>query len=239
MVTIVTVVFNDACNIRETLKSVIEQNYNDKEYIVIDGGSKDGTMDVVSEYSNYIDNIVSEPDRGIYDAMNKAIDIAKGEWIIFMNSGDKFTNSNVLSNIFQEEIQQDIDFMYSDFCVQTSHGLKSFTASYEKGILLHQSVIYKRKLHNLYGKYIVTSKYIVSDYIFFLSIPLKSVKKIDFPISINSEAGVSGANWCGYQKICVDYMFSRLSINCLVFKLIERIVKNKVKSVLALFKIAK
>lgn len=98
-ISIVTVAYNAACSIEETIQSVISQDNQDYEYIVIDGGSTDGTTAIIERYSSAIDYYVSEPDRGIYDAMNKAIDVANGEWIIFLNSGDKFASSHVLSSI--------------------------------------------------------------------------------------------------------------------------------------------
>ena len=98
-ISIVTVAYNAVESIEETIQSILSQNYSDYEYIVIDGGSTDGTTAIIGRYSSNIDYYVSEPDRGIYDAMNKAIDVANGEWIIFLNSGDKFASSSVLSSV--------------------------------------------------------------------------------------------------------------------------------------------
>ena len=86
LVTVVTVVFNDAEHIEETINSVINQTYDNVEYLVIDGGSTDGTLDILGKYDDQIDYWVSESDKGIYDAMNKGIDLATGEWLNFMNS---------------------------------------------------------------------------------------------------------------------------------------------------------
>ena len=99
-VTVVTVTYNAIDVVEETILSVLNQTYNDIEYIVVDGLSTDGTMNVVRKYADDIDVIVSEQDEGIYDAMNKAIDIASGEWTIFMNAGDRFYNSEVVQDVF-------------------------------------------------------------------------------------------------------------------------------------------
>ena len=99
-ITIITVVFNASEGIKKTLKSIFSQSYKNIEIIVIDGGSTDGTIDIISDYSQYIDYFISEQDYGIYDAMNKGIRVATGEWICFMNSGDIFYSKDTVSNIF-------------------------------------------------------------------------------------------------------------------------------------------
>ena len=191
-------------------------------------------IEIVKKYADQISVIVSEPDRGIYDAMNKAVDLAHNEWIIFMNSGDVFADNDTLKNVFNEPISKNISFIYSDFIVSNDSWKKKFIASYENGVLLHQSVIYKKHLHELLGKYIVTKKYIVSDYLFFLLQDASEVYKTNVLISVNQVAGVSAADWCGYQKLCFDYIFSRISISKLLLLLIDRAVKNFVKRLLRL-----
>ncbi|MBK3333197.1 glycosyltransferase [Persephonella atlantica] len=99
LVSIITVVYNGEKYLEETIQSVINQVYPNIEYIIIDGGSTDGTLDIIRKYENYIDYWVSEPDDGIYDAMNKGIKSATGMWINFMNAGDSFTNREVLTKI--------------------------------------------------------------------------------------------------------------------------------------------
>lgn len=97
--TIVTVCYNAESCIEQTIKSVLSQKRELFEYIIIDGKSKDGTMLIVDKYKAEIDVVVSEPDQGIYDAMNKAIGLAKGDYINFMNAGDCFVNSSVLEDM--------------------------------------------------------------------------------------------------------------------------------------------
>ena len=89
-ISVVTICYNSKLFIEKTILSVINQSYEDVEYIVVDGGSTDGTLDVIHKYSNRITKWISEKDEGIYNAMNKALDIITGDWVIFMNSGDCF-----------------------------------------------------------------------------------------------------------------------------------------------------
>lgn len=98
-ISVVTICYNSKLFIEKTILSVINQSYEDLEYIVVDGGSTDGTLDVIHKYSNRITKWISEKDEGIYNAMNKALDIITGDWVIFMNSGDCFYRYDVLSNI--------------------------------------------------------------------------------------------------------------------------------------------
>ena len=103
-ISVVTVCFNAVEGIEKTILSVINQTYQNIEYIIIDGGSTDGTLDIIRKYADHIDYWVSEPDKGIYDAMNKGIKVATGEWINFMNAGDKFHNSKVISSLFNHKM---------------------------------------------------------------------------------------------------------------------------------------
>jgi len=120
LITVVTVVLNGENYIEDTLLSVINQTYDKIEYIIIDGKSTDRTLDIIEKYENYIDRLVSEPDHGIYDAMNKAIDLATGQWINFMNCGDSFHYKDVIRSIFSKNtsnhdvIYGDTRFVYND-----------------------------------------------------------------------------------------------------------------------------
>ncbi len=150
-VSVVTVVYNGENEIEETIQSVITQTYPHVEYIVIDGASTDNTLSIIEKYKNDIDTLVSEPDHGIYDAMNKAIALATGEWIIFMNAGDTFAEKEVLENIFGKNDLSDYDVVYGnnyykgeDFCIEQK--CRDLTTLYKGMAFNHQSAFVKRSL---------------------------------------------------------------------------------------------
>lgn len=107
-ISIVTVCFNCVTMIEETIQSIIGQTYTDIEYIIIDGGSTDGTVDIIRRYANRIAYWISEPDKGIYDAMNKGIYAATGDYLIFINAGDKLATPSIISEIVNLRINSDV-----------------------------------------------------------------------------------------------------------------------------------
>ena len=98
-ISIITVVKNDSSGLQKTLESVIEQDFNNYEYIIIDGASNDSTVDVIKNYESSINYWISESDNGIYDAMNKGISVAKGKWIHLLNASDYYVDSSVLDKV--------------------------------------------------------------------------------------------------------------------------------------------
>lgn len=115
-VTIVTVVYNGEKVIEDTLNSVLEQDYPSLEYIVVDGMSTDDTLRIVSRYGDRIQKVISEKDQGVYDAMNKGIKSATGQWILFMNAGDRFYATTTLSDFFSAcpAHSNDYDILYGN-----------------------------------------------------------------------------------------------------------------------------
>lgn len=105
---VITVVFNNVADIERTMKSVIGQSYPNIEYIVIDGASKDGTRQVIEKYRHKLTHFISEPDQGIYDAMNKGLALASGDYVLFMNSGDEIYAPETVSEVFSSSPSGDI-----------------------------------------------------------------------------------------------------------------------------------
>lgn len=105
---VITVCYNDRIGLERTILSVINQTFTDYEYIIIDGASTDGSVDVIKKYNDNIAYWISEKDDGVYSAMNKGIKIAKGDYCIFMNSGDTFYDQYVLDNVSKFELKADL-----------------------------------------------------------------------------------------------------------------------------------
>ena len=103
LISVITVCYNAASLIEETIQSVLSQDYPNLEYLIIDGASTDGTVDVIRKYAGRL-RFVSEPDRGIYDAMNKGLKMATGEWVNFMNAGDTFADNSVVNAVFADRM---------------------------------------------------------------------------------------------------------------------------------------
>lgn len=198
-VTVVTVTYNAEKQIEKTIKSVVGQKFNDFEYIVIDGLSIDGTLSEIMKHKENIDVIVSEPDGGIYDAMNKAIGLAKGEWIIFINADDWFVNDMVLSDVFCNK-NIDVDFLYGDN--EVYNGVKSIfvpvrplSKMWQRISFSHQSLFSKTRLMRKYP--FDVNKNIVADYDFYFSCYVRGFKfkYIEKTVSVVSVAGFSGLSF--------------------------------------------
>ncbi len=139
--TIVTVCYNAVDLIEPTLKSVIDQTYPDVEYIVVDGASTDGTGELLRKYADRIDRVISEPDKGIYDAMNKGIAAATGDYINFMNAGDTFSSPTVLEEV-SRQIKPGSDVIYGNSTVVMPDG-RRFIAPRDPIELLRRRPVYR------------------------------------------------------------------------------------------------
>jgi glycosyltransferase involved in cell wall biosynthesis len=116
LISVITVVFNGAATLEHTIRSVIEQTYDNVEHIVVDGGSTDATLDILRKYEGNIDYWVSEKDAGIYDAMNKGIALARGEIVAFINADDFYASPGVLTTVAAAFKRSGADCCYGDLC---------------------------------------------------------------------------------------------------------------------------
>ncbi|WP_440915376.1 glycosyltransferase family 2 protein [Candidatus Pelagibacter sp.] len=189
-VTIITVCYNSEKTIEKTIKSVLSQNYKDYEYIIIDGGSTDNTINIVNKYKKKIDIFKSEKDRGIYDAINKGINHSTGSIISILHSDDvfcdKLTINKVISNF---KSNQKIDCLIGNTVITKKNSkkkLRKYNANFFKNWMLylgfsppHPSTFFKQKIYKKYGLY--NNKYtIAGDFEFFVRVFLK--KKLSFKI---------------------------------------------------------
>lgn len=222
-VSVITINYNNAKGLKSTIISVINQTYCDYEYIIIDGGSTDGSVDVIQNYADNINYWTSEKDRGIYHAMNKGVTRATGEYCLFLNSGDMFYNKYVLERLFKYSYTEEIIVgeMYSSddnnviFPPPTRElsMYHLYTAS-----ITHQSSFIRR---NLLLKYPYDEKYrISSDWKFFLqSIILNdcSIKFVNEKVSIFDTNGVSSKNsdisWKERESILKELLPRRILLD--------------------------
>lgn len=191
-VSIITINYNNAVGLEKTLSSVTDQNFSDFEYIVIDGGSIDSSVDIINKYSEKIDYWISEPDTGVYNAMNKGIRQAKGEYLLFINSGDTLYKNDVLSKVFEYKPQHDL--VYGDLHRTFPNGDTDIVIMPEyvginqmmQATLTHPTTFIKRELFDKYGLYREDLK-IVSDWAFFLKIIVfANTSRIHLPMVIAS-----------------------------------------------------
>lgn len=171
---IITVNLNNHDGLQRTINSVVSQTFRDFEWIVVDGGSTDGSKKLIERYSSHIAYWVSEPDAGIYNAMNKGIRVAHGDYLLFLNSGDWLCNSEVLSNVFQKEHTAEIIYGYM---VRGSLNGEPCHAAMMKPVLYwydfignslpHQASFIARKAFDKYGLYDESYK-IAADTKFFI-----------------------------------------------------------------------
>ena len=193
-ISIVTSVYNNQETIREAIETVLSQTYNNIEYIIIDGASKDGTTDIIRSYGNQITIFKSEQDNGIYDGLNKGIAIATGDVIGFLHSDDLYSNSNVIAHVADAFTNNNIDAVYGDL-VYTSKSDTSKILRYWKScefnnqllsrgwMPAHPTFFVKRSLYEKYG-FFDTTYQIAADYDFMLRILSKNIKTEYLPFVI-------------------------------------------------------
>lgn len=160
---IITITYNAAQTLERTILSVQEQTYPHKEQIIIDGASKDATLDIIQKYRHALSKVVSEKDKGLYDAMNKGLALAEGDYICFLNAGDKFHSPNTLSEIVQSinDMEEDADVIYGDtnivddngdFLMERHHKTPETLTweSFQKGMMVcHQAFIISSRFKNI------------------------------------------------------------------------------------------
>jgi glycosyltransferase involved in cell wall biosynthesis len=169
-VSIITINKNNLTGLNRTIESVLQQTWLDKEYIIIDGGSTDGSVELIKLNHNQISYWISEVDTGIYNAMNKGIAKATGQYLVFMNSGDYFANSNVINNVLGHGSY--VDILYGNYTIEQtgisyqSPAILSFSNFWYRSIC-HQCAFISKHLFSRYGFYDESLK-VAADWKFFV-----------------------------------------------------------------------
>jgi glycosyltransferase involved in cell wall biosynthesis len=238
LISVITVVYNGAKTLEQTILSVINQTYQNIEYIIIDGGSTDGTLDIITNYELQIKNgefpnvsfrYVSEPDSGIYDAMNKGIDMATGGWINFMNAGDWFYDAHVIKNIYSLPVEGDIIYGATELRFDWGNYIQKTlkkTHPWNKRIG-HQSVFCKSSL--LKKMKFNTNYTICADYEFMLKCFLNNCyfKCYDMIVSSYDTHGVSNGVLTSKERVLILFhnKWYLLSHILLIIKIIYGFIK--------------
>jgi glycosyltransferase involved in cell wall biosynthesis len=153
---VITIVYNNVKDIERTMRSVLNQTYPNIEYIIVDGASTDGTRDVIDKYKNKLAVFISEKDSGIYDAMNKGMALATGDYLLFMNSGDEIYSTDTVKEVFESSPGADIYYGETEMFNEEWHSLgrrrhsapETFNwKSFKQGMSIsHQAIYVKRSL---------------------------------------------------------------------------------------------
>ncbi|MFT7031328.1 MAG: glycosyltransferase involved in cell wall biosynthesis [Marinoscillum sp.] len=206
IISIITVTFNAEQFLESTIKSVIDQEFEGLEYIIVDGASADNTSEIIRKYSKQIDQLICEPDKGVYDAMNKGLAAANGEYVLFLNAGDELASNTLLQNIFNYD--EDTDLIYGETLILnperkvlgtrtdlTSRKLPETLTKkdfLEGQVVSHQSFIPKKALCSPYHLEYRCSADI--DWMLDIMDQARSIRKTDQPIAKYLQGGISDRN---------------------------------------------
>ena len=227
-ISIIIVAFNAAKTLETSIQSILQQSYSNKELIVIDGGSTDGTLEILEKINQKGFFWISEPDKGIYDAMNKGIKKATGEWIFFLGADDYFYDNLVLEAVFTIPDIENIDFIYGNIKSDSYTGFYDGEFNFEKLLkknISHQSIFYRKNIFDKTGFYNLKYK-THSDWDFNLRCYENEVintKYVDLTIAVFGKGGVSSTYDLAFLR---ESLFPRKIEFLKTNKLILKDIKN-------------
>ncbi len=219
-ISIITATFNSGTTLRDTIESVLSQSFKDIEYIIIDGASKDNTLDIIKEYEPKFEGKmkwISEPDKGLYDAMNKGIEMATGDVIGILNSDDFYSSTDILASVAKEI--EDVDAVYGDVHFVNPVNLKKTVRYYSSRIFrpwmmrlgfmpAHPSFYCRRSVYQEYGLF-DTSFRIAADFeqlLRLIFINKISIKYLPINFVTMRMGGVSTSGWESHKTIFKEHM---------------------------------
>ncbi|WP_294348932.1 glycosyltransferase family 2 protein [uncultured Sphingobacterium sp.] len=227
-ISIITVCWNSATTIEKTIKSVQSQDYSDLEYIIVDGQSKDSTLEIIKKYPNVITKWVSEPDKGLYDAMNKGIDMATGDYIGIVNADDTFYDENTISNVVSFLKANNVEASIGDIVqhreddqIVRRYSAKNWSPEKLKiGFMpAHPAIFFRKDLFNTLGNYSLDFK-IAADYELIIRYFLKqqiSWKYSGITTHKMLMGGVSSSGYESYKKVSEE-IITALRMNEIPFQ---------------------
>ncbi len=174
-VSIITVCFNSRDTIEDAIKSVLSQSYPDIEYVVIDGGSTDSTVEIIKKYEGRITKFISEPDKGIFDAMNKGLGMATGEIVGILNSDDLYSDSNVIKDVVEAMNREEVDVAWGDLLIVDANDKNKIirvwrSSSYKEGKFAwgwhppHPTFFVRKWVYEKYGYFDLNFSVVAADY---------------------------------------------------------------------------
>ena len=216
-ISIITICYNNECDIRPTLESVINQTYLDIEYIIVDGASKDNTLSIVNEYKDKIAKIISEPDNGLYDAINKGIKNATGEIVGLIHAGDRLYDNDVIEKIANHFKENNIEALYGHSQVTNRENRVvriNQSPPFKKTLFKqgwfpsHQSFYAKRELFQQYGfyklKYRISADYeLLLRFLYFNNVKVSLLDNFIIIFSLGGTSTKSLQNILNLNKECI------------------------------------
>ena len=238
LVSIITVTLNSEKYLEDTIKSVINQTYPNIEYIIIDGGSTDKTIDIIKKHEKYISKWISEPDEGIYEAMNKGINMCTGEIIGIINSDDWYEKDTVETIVYQAERNPDYGVFHGNIVLTTIEGELFFCCKadlrekkiWTKMTVWHPTCFIRKSIYNEYGLFSVNYK-IAGDYEFILRLKTKGIRflHIDKVLANMRIGGISSNEEVGMKEnrdITIKYGYPVIKAN---FNYLYRLLKYRIR----------
>jgi glycosyltransferase involved in cell wall biosynthesis len=203
-VSIITIAYNSEETIEDTIRSVVSQSYSDIEYIIIDGGSTDRTLEIVAKYSDKVSKLVSEKDKGIYDAMNKGVQIATGQIVGILNSDDVYADSAVIQDVVDQFKADECDALYANLVYVNREDTALVTrtwisGSYKEGQFRkgwmppHPTFFIKKDWYDKFGLYSLKLK-VSADYELMLRMVHKNKAKLSYLDKIITKMRVGGVS---------------------------------------------